>query len=202
MDQKKIGLFIKECRKEVNITQQELADKLGVSFKTVSKWECGNGLPDVSLMLPLCNELKISVNELLSSKRLPNEDYKEKAEENLVDIIKKEREENKKKVIIEVLVGVPCIISLLSLFIMAGLLDIEVYQRIIILCIGFICLFCSVIGLCVLDRNIGFYECKHCKERFVPSFGYYINSLHGITWRRLKCPKCGKISNCKKRLNK
>ena len=82
MDQKKIGLFIKECRREVNITQQELADKLGVSFKTVSKWECGNGLPDVSLMLPLCNELKISVNELLSSKRLPNEEYKNKAEEN------------------------------------------------------------------------------------------------------------------------
>ena len=100
MDQKKIGLFIKECRKEVNITQQELADKLGVSFKTVSKWECGKGLPDVSLMLPLCNELKISVNELLSSERLLSEEYKEKAEENLVDIIKKEREENKKKVII------------------------------------------------------------------------------------------------------
>ena len=144
MDQIKIGNFIKECRKELDITQYELADKLNVSFKTISKWECGKGLPDVSLLLPLCNELKISVNELLSGERLLNEEYKNKAENNLIDIIKKEREENKKKIMIEVLIGIPCIVSMLSLFIMAGLLNIEDYQRIIILIIGFICLICSV----------------------------------------------------------
>lgn len=202
MDQVKIGNFIKECRKELGITQYELADKLNVSFKTISKWECGKGLPDVSLLLPLCNELKISVNELLSGERLLNEEYKEKAEDNLIDIIKKEREENKKKIMIEVLIGIPCIVSILSLFIVAGLLNIEVYQRIIILVIGFICVFCSVIGLSILDRNIGYYECKHCKERFIPTFGCYINGLHGITWRRLRCPSCGKVSNCRKKLNK
>lgn len=202
MDQVKIGNFIKECRKELGITQYELADKLNVSFKTISKWECGKGLPDVSLLLPLCNELKISVNELLSGERLLNEEYKEKAEDNLIDIIKKEREENKKKIMIEVLIGIPCIVSMLSLFIMAGLLNIEDYQRIIMLVIGFICVFCSVIGLSILDRNIGYYECKHCKERFIPTFGCYINGLHGITWRRLRCPSCGKVSNCRKKLNK
>ena len=202
MDQVKIGNFIKECRKELGITQYELADKLNVSFKTISKWECGKGLPDVSLLLPLCNELKISVNELLSGERLLNEEYKEKAEDNLIDIIKKEREENKKKIMIEVLIGIPCIVSMLSLFIMAGLLNIEDYQRIIMLVIGFICVCCSVIGLSILDRNIGYYECKHCKERFIPTFGCYINGLHGITWRRLRCPSCGKVSNCRKKLNK
>lgn len=202
MDQVKIGNFIKECRKELGITQYELADKLNVSFKTISKWECGKGLPDVSLLLPLCNELKISVNELLSGERLLNEEYKEKAEDNLIDIIKKEREENKKKIMIEVLIGIPCIVSMLSLFIVAGLLNIEDYQRIIILVIGFICVCCSVIGLSILDRNIGYYECKHCKERFIPTFGCYINGLHGITWRRLRCPSCGKVSNCRKKLNK
>lgn len=202
MDQVKIGNFIKECRKELGITQYELADKLNVSFKTISKWECGKGLPDVSLLLPLCNELKTSVNELLSGERLLNEEYKEKAEDNLIDIIKKEREENKKKIMIEVLIGIPCIVSILSLFIMAGLLNIEDYQRIIMLVIGFICVCCSVIGLSILDRNIGYYECKHCKERFIPTFGCYINGLHGITWRRLRCPSCGKVSNCRKKLNK
>ena len=202
MDQVKIGNFIKECRKELGITQYELADKLNVSFKTISKWECGKGLPDVSLLLPLCNELKISVNELLSGERLLNEEYKEKAEDNLIDIIKKEREENKKKIMIEVLIGIPCIVSILSLFIMAGLLNIEDYQRIIMLVIGFICVCCSVIGLSILDRNIGYYECKHCNERFIPTFGCYINGLHGITWRRLRCPSCGKVSNCRKKLNK
>ena len=127
---------------------------------------------------------------------------KEKAEDNLIDIIKKEREENKKKIMIEVLIGIPCIVSMLSLFIMAGLLNIEDYQRIIMLVIGFICVCCSVIGLSILDRNIGYYECKHCKERFIPTFGCYINGLHGITWRRLRCPSCGKVSNCRKKLNK
>ena len=62
MDQIKIGRFIKECRKEKNLTQQELADKLMVSFKTISKWECGKGLPEVSLFIPLCEELNITVN--------------------------------------------------------------------------------------------------------------------------------------------
>lgn len=202
MDQVKIGNFIKECRKELGITQYELADKLNISFKTISKWECGKGLPDVSLLLPLCNELKINVNELLSGERLLNEEYKEKAEDNLIDIIKKEREENKKKIMIEVLIGIPCIVSMLSLFIMAGLLNIEDYQRIIMLVIGFICVFCSVIGLSIFDKNIGYYECKHCKERFIPTFGCYINGMHGITWRRLRCPSCGKVSNCRKKLNK
>ena len=103
---------------------------------------------------------------------------------------------------IEVLIGIPCIVSMLSLFIMAGLLNIEDYQRIIMLVIGFICVCCSVIGLSILDRNIGYYECKHCKERFIPTFGCYINGLHGITWRRLRCPSCGKVSNCRKKLNK
>ena len=66
MDQVKIGRFIKECRNEKNMTQQELADKLMVSYKTISKWECGKGLPEVSLMIPLCEMLGVNVNELLS----------------------------------------------------------------------------------------------------------------------------------------
>ena len=66
MDQIKIGRFIAKMRKEKPYTQRQLADMLGISDKTVSKWETGNGLPDVSLMMPLCDLLQISVNELLS----------------------------------------------------------------------------------------------------------------------------------------
>jgi transcriptional regulator with XRE-family HTH domain len=80
MEQNKIGMFIKECRKGKNLTQQELADRLMVSFKTISKWECGKGMPDCSLMLPLCDELGITVNELLSASHLEDSDYKHKAE--------------------------------------------------------------------------------------------------------------------------
>ena len=93
MNQEKTGKFIAEKRKEKSLTQQELADILGISNKTVSKWECGNGLPEVSLMMPLCEASGISVNELLSGEELDNT-YVEKAEENFIELIK-EKENNK-----------------------------------------------------------------------------------------------------------
>ena len=88
MDQIKIGQFIARMRKEKNLTQRQLADILDISDKTISKWETGNGLPDVSLMMPLCETLTISVNELLSGERLVDRDYKDKAEENMLALLK------------------------------------------------------------------------------------------------------------------
>lgn len=91
MDQKAVGDFIKEIRKEKKMTQQDLADALEISDKTVSKWETGRGLPDPSLMLPLCRELGITVNELLSGKRLPDESsYLANAEDNIIRLAKEE----------------------------------------------------------------------------------------------------------------
>jgi transcriptional regulator with XRE-family HTH domain len=89
MDQVKIGKFIRELRMEQCMKQREIAEQLGVTDKTVSKWECGNGLPEVALMLPLCTILGISVNELLSGERLEDVDYRDRAEENIVNIMKK-----------------------------------------------------------------------------------------------------------------
>lgn len=87
MNQEKIGKFILELRKEKDMTQQVLADKLGVSDKTISKWENGRGMPDLSLIKPLCNILGISINELLSGERLDKKDYSEKLEENIINTI-------------------------------------------------------------------------------------------------------------------
>lgn len=87
MNQEKIGKFILELRKEKDMTQQTLADKLGVSDKTISKWENGRGMPDLSLMKPLCNVLGITINELLSGERLDKKDYQEKLEENILNTI-------------------------------------------------------------------------------------------------------------------
>ena len=83
MDQMQIGRFIAESRKARNLTQRQLADNLGISDKTVSKWETGKGLPEVSLMLPLCGELQITVNDLLSGERVSNTNYQKEAEENM-----------------------------------------------------------------------------------------------------------------------
>lgn len=87
MDQEKIGKFIASCRKELNLTQEQLAEKLGVSNKTVSRWENGNSFPDVSMLQPLCDLLNISVNELLLGEKIPEDNYRKKVEENTIRIL-------------------------------------------------------------------------------------------------------------------
>ena len=82
MDQITIGRFIAAERKRKGCTQKQLAEKLNISDKTVSKWECGKGFPEVSLLLPLCKELDITVNELLSGARVTEEEYQKKADDN------------------------------------------------------------------------------------------------------------------------
>ena len=87
MNQIKIGKFIAEMRKEQNLTQLDLAEKLGISNKTVSKWECGKGMPDYAVMEDLCEILKININDLLSGERLSQQEYTKKAEENMMSLI-------------------------------------------------------------------------------------------------------------------
>ena len=106
MNQQKIGKFIAERRKEKELTQVELADKLGVSNRTISKWENGNSLPDYSMFNDLCNELDISINELLSGEKLTEENYQKKLEENIVGTIdynNKKRNQKIKKCIVNIL---------------------------------------------------------------------------------------------------
>ena len=89
MNQEKIGRFIASCRKECGYTQASLGEKLGITDRAVSKWETGKSMPDASIMLELCNLLKISVNELLTGEHIAMENYKEKAEENLLELQEK-----------------------------------------------------------------------------------------------------------------
>ena len=88
MDQIKVGKFIAKCRKEKGLTQESLAEKLGITYKAVSKWECGKILPDASIMIELCNLLDISVNELLTGEKLQQKEYQTQAEKNLVELNK------------------------------------------------------------------------------------------------------------------
>lgn len=200
MNQIQTGRFIAEERKRKNYTQRELADILGISDKTISKWERGNGFPEVSLLLPLCNELEISVNELLLGERVAEVDYKKKAEEVIMDMVR-EREENKKKVILAVINMFVILLAALTIFVMAEFFPMELWQRNLLIGIGLVVLFggLSVVGM--LEWNAGTYECRHCKARFVPTGKAYVASIHSITTRRLQCPECGKKSWCKRRLS-
>ncbi len=88
MDQIKIGKFILNCRKEKDLTQEQLAEKLGVTSKSISRWENGKTMPDYSLLKDLCNELDININELLSAEKIKMNDYMNKSEENLIKLRK------------------------------------------------------------------------------------------------------------------
>ena len=199
MDQVKIGRFISQMRKEKGLTQKQLGEELLISDKTVSKWETGKGMPEVSLMLPLCEKLGINVNELLTGERIPDEDYKKKAEENIMNIMR-EKEESIRKIIISAISAAIAVLASVTIILVAGTLKMETWQRILLIAIAVIVMTGGIAVACMADLSAGTYECRHCGTRFVPSAKSYVFGIHTLTKRKLTCPKCGKRSYCKRRL--
>lgn len=120
MNQEKIGKFIAKCRKNKNMTQQQLAEKLGVSDRTIGNWENGRNMPDLSLFKPLCGELNISLNDLMSGEKVKEKDYQEKLEENIINAIdytnKKIENRNNFIGLILITFGVLILITAVSIF--------------------------------------------------------------------------------------
>lgn len=203
MDQVKIGKFISDERKAKGYTQKQLSEVLGISDKTISKWECGNGFPEASLLLPLCNELEITVNELLTGERISQQNYKKKAEENMVNMIR-EKEENKQKILLTTMIGVISTITFVTL-----LLVVCFYTDVIILPIKIVLMMIAIsvfgVGLYVAmwgDRKIGYFKCRNCNELFTPTFMQYNMGMHLLSTRYLKCPHCKTRTWCKKVMTK
>lgn len=115
MDQKRTGRLIAESRNLIGLTQRELAEKIGISDKTISKWECGKSMPDISYLDALCRSLDLSINEIISGERLSETNYSVKAEENIMSLMK-ENEKAKKKSTLRSIVGI--LITFLGLFLM------------------------------------------------------------------------------------
>ena len=202
MDIVKIGYFIRECRKNKNLTQKQLADKLYVEPKTISKWETGKGLPDVSIMKNLCNELGISLSELFIGDYIKEESNDLLIEKLIIDELKKEKIQNKKKLIGEILIGCAFIGSVITLILFVGVVSIATYLKIILVVLSFIFIFVGLFGLVLLDVNIGYFECAECHERFIPSIKDYFFGMHTLKKRKLKCPICGKKTWCLKRMTR
>ena len=198
MDQVKIGKFIAERRKQVNLTQIQLAERLNITDRAVSKWERGKTMPDSSIMLELCGILGISVNELLSGEEITVENNNQKNEQLLLDL-SKELERKNKHIWISmwVIMGVSMVALFAGLFLTAFLIPEGVWQLV------------SILGLCVvflipcfyalkLEVSVGSYKCKHCGYEIVPTYEEALMAMHRGTTRYLKCPKCQKRSWCKK----
>ena len=211
MNQIQIGRFIAASRKARNLTQRQLADKLGISDKTVSKWECGKGLPEVSLMLPLCASLGITVNDLLSGERVSgtndllsgekvsSTDYQKKAEGNMMNLMK-ENEENKRWMILSVICAVITVIAVCALVTIASCLEMPAAARVALLLFAAAVAATGVGAAAVLDVKAGYYECPSCHAVFVPTMAQYVKGLHTLTRRRLTCPSCGKTAMCRHRV--
>ena len=199
MDQSKIGQFIARTRKSKNLTQRQLADLLSISDKTVSKWETGKGLPDVSLMLPLCRALDLTVNDLLTGEKVPAADYQTKAEENMMDLIQ-ENQENKKRMVLSVICGTITIIAVCSLIIIASYLELPAAVRVLLILLAVATAVAGIGAAAVLDAQAGYYVCPACGAAFVPTLGDYVKGYHTLTRRRLTCPTCGKTSMCRHRI--
>ena len=198
MDLIKIGKFIADCRKKKNITQEQLAEKLYITDRAVSKWERGLSLPDADKMLNLCNILDINVNELLNGEKIDMKTYEKKTEELLIELVKKDELKNKK-----IMASMWIILIISSIFyISLLLLSIMTLEKGFILgsviCISTIVFVIAGFITLKLEVDAGYYECKNCNYRFVPSFKQALNAPHMATTRYMKCPKCNKKSWAKK----
>ena len=202
MNQVKIGKFIAECRKNRNMTQAELAEKLNITDRAISKWETGKGMPDSSIMLDLCNELKISVNELLSGEMISMENKNEKQEQLLLDMAKEV--EKKNKIIwtsMWVIMGVSFTALFAGISISTFLIPEGVWQLVTILGICVVFLIPCFYAL-KLEVSVGAYKCKNCGYEIVPTYSEALWAMHRGFTRHLRCPKCNKRTWCKKIIKK
>ena len=203
MDQIKIGKFISSKRKEAGLTQVQLAEKLNVTDRAVSKWETGRSLPDASIMLELCSILKITVNDLLSGEVVDMDNYKEKTEETLIEMIKEKEERDRMLLKAERIIGIICIIPLLSASIFAAYNEgLAEWIRAAIVFGSIVPFLIAVPFLITIEQKAGYYKCAECEHCYVPTFKSVLMAPHMGYTRKMKCPKCGKKSWQKKVLSK
>lgn len=202
MDQVKIGRFIAERRKANNLTQLQLAEKLGITDRAVSKWETGKALPDSSIMLTLCEILKITVNDLLCGEVITMENYNKELENNLLEMVKQKEKADKHLLFLEIVIGTILLALMLALVMVASFVQLEEWLRIVLILIGFLPLLIATPFMLKIEQTAGYYECAKCGHRYVPTYKSVFMAAHVNRTRHMRCPKCGKKSWQKKVLTK
>jgi transcriptional regulator with XRE-family HTH domain/DNA-directed RNA polymerase subunit RPC12/RpoP len=202
MDQQKIGKFIAQRRKATGLTQAQLAEKLGITDRAVSKWETGKALPDTSLMLDLCHILEITVNDLLSGEIVTMENYNKMLEDNLMEVVKQKEQCDKRLLRMELLTGILSLIPLIASMLIITLVPMEEWIASVIVCSCILPLFIATPFMIKIEQTAGYYECAECDHRYIPTYKSVFFSAHMHTTRYMRCPKCGKKSWQKKVISK
>lgn len=202
MDQIKIGKFIAERRKELNLTQMQLAEKLGITDRAVSKWENGKAMPDSSIMLELCEILQISVNDLLHGEVISMENYNKELENTLVDMVQQKEKNDKRLLDLQVVICVTSLVYYLAMIVLAAYLPMPGWLRLVLILGGLVPVIVSLVFALKIEQVAGYYECQECKHRYVPTFKAVNMAPHMGRTRHMRCPECGKKSWQKKVLSK
>ena len=202
MDQVKIGKFIAESRKKVNLTQIQLAEIMGITDRAISKWETGKSMPDSSIMLELCDVLKITVNDLLSGELVTMDTYNKELEKNLLKMIKEKEQADKRLLTVEIVMGIVCLIPLLASIILVSTIHLEESIGTIIVLASLVPLLIATPFAIKIEQKAGYYECQKCGCRHIPKYNSVFFAMHINRTRYMRCPKCGKMSWQKKVLHK
>ena len=202
MDQWKIGRFIAERRKQASFTQSQLAEKLGITDRAVSKWETGRALPDSSIMLELCGLLDITVNDLLSGEVVTMDHYNKELEKNLLEMIKQKEQADKRLLSVEVFVGITVTVVLFALILVAAFVQMAIGLRITLIALGFVLFLAGCFYALRMEQVAGYYVCKECRHQYVPTYKAVAMAPHMGRTRYLRCPQCEKKSWQKKVINK
>ena len=202
MDQIKIGKFIADCRKKQKLTQLQLAERLNITDRAVSKWETGRAMPDSSIMLELCEVLRISVNDLLCGEVVTMENYDKKMEKNLVELTKQKEESDKRLLLLEIIMGVICIAVMLALCGVASFVEMEEWLRIVLILIGLVPILVAMPFMIKIEQTAGYYVCAKCGHKYIPAYRSVFMSMHAGRTRYMKCPACHQRSWQKKVIGK
>lgn len=202
MDQIKIGCFIAERRKSIQLTQAQLAEKLHITDRAVSKWEQGRSLPDSSIMLKLCEILGITVSDLLHGEVITTKQPDKESELALLDLVKQKEESDKWLLTLEWVIGILSILVLFIPIIIGALIQLEEWKRLLIVFSGFVPAFIGFFFALKIEQVAGYYECNECGHRYVPTFKAVNIAMHTGRTRYMKCPNCGKKSWQKKVVSK
>lgn len=202
MDQIKIGKFIQERRKEKRLTQSELAEKLDVTDRAVSKWENGNCIPDASNIQELCKILNITINDLFSGCVVDMRDNEKKLEENLLEMIKIKEKRDKELLILEIFIGVIVSIIMFLCIMIASFVQMEDWIRTVLIVFGIIPFAIGISYAIRIEQIAGYYECSNCNYKYIPTYKSVLFSMHVNRTRKMKCPNCNKKSWHKKVISK
>ena len=202
MDQVKIGKFIAECRKKENLTQMQLAEKLNITDRAVSKWETGKSMPDSSIMMELCDALKITVNDLLSGEIVTMDNYNKELENNLIEMVKQKEEADKRLLKLEIVLGIIAVLPLIAAVVMANIFSMEEWKGGLLIGLSLLPLLIATPFALKIEQKAGYYKCQKCGHRHIPQYSSVFWAMHINRTRYMRCPKCGKMSWQKKVINK